>query len=194
MKEVITVEAKKKFYQTKWFMWIWFIIFPPIGLVLLWTLHRDMKKLVKIILSAVFGMWTIIFALDVSGALTDNTAPIELSREVPANDFVENVKTAIQGDGGENEVIKDVSFENKELCVYVDFSKVDPAPLTIEDLAISRTSSITDAILELKEYDNVWDTIIVDFGEVGKIKNEKVDIKENEYGGRYFPSENFKLH
>ena len=53
-------------------------------------------------------------------------------------------------------------------------------------------SSITDAILELKDYDSLWETITVDFGEVGHITNNKTDIQTNG-GGRYFPGENFKL-
>ena len=33
----------------------------------------------------------------------------------------------------------------------------------------------------------------VDFGDVGKVACDKESIKENEAGGRYFPSENFTL-
>ena len=77
--------------------------------------------------------------------------------------------------------------------LWLDLSKADPSPLTIEDLAISRTSSITDAILELTDYDSQWNTITVDFGDVGKVVCDKDSIKENEAGGRYFPSENFTL-
>ena len=63
----------------------------------------------------------------------------------------------------------------------------------MEDLAIFRTGSITDAILELTDYDNQWDTITINFGDIGKITNNKDDMKENEFGGRYFPFENLTL-
>ena len=79
------------------------------------------------------------------------------------------------------------------LCVTVDLSKANPEPLTMEDLAISRTWAITDAILELTDYDSQWNTITIDFGDIGRITSKKDDIKENEFGGRYFPSENFTL-
>ena len=46
--------------------------------------------------------------------------------------------------------------------------RIDVYKRQIEDLAISRTSSITDAILELTDYDSQWNTITVDFGDVGK--------------------------
>lgn len=118
----------------------------------------------------------------------------EPSKEKEATDrFVDDVKIAIHSCLGENESFKEVTFDNDDLCVYVDFSKVDPAPLTIEDLAISRTSSITDAILELTQYDTLWNTITVDFGDLGEIKNSKDNMQKNELGGRYFPSWNFKL-
>ena len=102
-------------------------------------------------------------------------------------------KTAIQeAISSKTESIQDVVLKDGDLCVYVDFSNADPSPLTLEDLALSRTSSITDAILELKDYDSLWETITVDFGEVGHITNNKTDIQTNG-GGRYFPGENFKL-
>lgn len=105
---------------------------------------------------------------------------------------IATVKEAIQGQVGENESIQDVVLKNMDLKVYVDFTKVDPSPLTIEDLAIARTTSITDEILLFEEYDELWNTITVDFGEIGSIKNSKENIESNEYG-RYFKSENFKL-
>ena len=105
-----------------------------------------------------------------------------------------SVKTAISGAiDSDNEAITDVALKDKDLCVTVDLSKAAPSPLTIEDLAISRTSSITDAILELTDYDSQWNTITVDFGDVGKVVCDKDSIKENEAGGRYFPSEIFTL-
>lgn len=113
--------------------------------------------------------------------------------DVSVDKFVEDVKTAIQGAiSSETESIQDVVLKDGDLCVYVDFSNADPSPLTLEDLALSRTGSITDAILELKDYDSLWETITIDFGEVGHITNNKADIQTGG-GGRYFSSENFRL-
>lgn len=111
--------------------------------------------------------------------------------ETTDEEFIEEVKTVIQGAiNHEKESITDVVLEDKDLCVKVDLSKADPSPLTLEDLAISRTSSITDAILDLTAYDSHWDTITIDFGEVGKVINSKESMSET---GRYFPGENLVL-
>lgn len=125
---------------------------------------------------------------------TTTTEPEETKTDdVSADKFVEDVKTAIQGAiSSKTESIQDVVLKDGDLCVYVDFSNADPSPLTLEDLALSRTSSITDAILELKDYDSLWETITVDFGEIGHITNNKADIQTSGFG-RYFPGENFKL-
>lgn len=118
------------------------------------------------------------------------TAP---TKEVTADNFIADVKDVIQGAiSSKTEAITDVTLENGDLCVYVDFSKADTSIITIEDLALSRTSSITDAILELKDYDELWETITVDFGDTGHITNNKADMKSNGMG-RYFPAENFKI-
>lgn len=110
------------------------------------------------------------------------------------NTIIEDIKEAIKDDiDSENEKITDVVLKEGTLSIFVDLTNADPSPLTMEDLAISRTSSITDAILELKDYDNEWREIVVDFGNIGRISNSKDNIKENEYGLRYFASENFVL-
>ena len=110
-----------------------------------------------------------------------------------SDEFVTKVETAIQDSiNTDEEAIVDVVLKNRDLCVTVDLSKANPQPLTIEDLAVSRTGSITDNILELADYDNQWDTITIDFGDIGKIINSKADIVESDFG-RYFPSSNFIL-
>lgn len=198
---------RKKFYQRNWFLWLWLLIFPPIGLVLLWTCYKEKKKKTKIILSIVFVIWFIILFSATSSDTEENTQnkeenvqnveentqnTPEILVNVSTDMFLKDVKSAIQDDIGEGESIKDVTIENGNLYVYVDISNVDPTPLTMEDLALSRASSITDAILELTQYDNEWNTITIDFNDLGYIKNSKENILDNGYG-RYFPVEQFVL-
>ena len=69
---------------------------------------------------------------------------------------------------------------------------MDPSPLTKEDVALARTSSITDDILTLTQYESLWDTITVDFGEVGHITNGKDDLQVGATG-KYFDAVNFVI-
>ena len=202
--------AKKMFYQKNWFVWLWLILFPPIGLILLWVCHKDKKKKTKIILSVVFTIWFVILMGAANVDTTDPTNDIPTTEQMQnteqeieskgnetltsADTFIVEVKSAIQGAiNRAEESIVDVELKDGDLYVTVDLSNANSKPLTMEDLAISRTGSITDAILELIEYDNQWNSITIDFGELGKIINRKADVKENDYGGRYFSSENFIL-
>lgn len=124
---------------------------------------------------------------------TKSTQTTESEQEISLEDkFVETVKADIAGAVGEDEFITDVILKDKQLYVYVDFSATTVSIITLEDLAISRTSSITDEILALTQYEDLWETIIVDFGELGYIQNGKDNIKDDGYG-KYFSSENFKL-
>lgn len=161
-------QPKKPLYK-KW--WFWAII-------------------VVLILSASGGSDTSDDAETVATEVTEiSLTEVQM---LDSDKFIEEVKTITQGAiASENEAITDVTLKDGDLHVFVDLSNADSAPLTIEDLAISRTGSITEAILELCEYDELWDTITVDFGDIGQIKNKKDDITENEFGGRYFPSVNF---
>lgn len=119
---------------------------------------------------------------------TEDDSPTEEER---INKFVEDAKTLAQD--SLIEPITGVEYKDRELRIYVDFSQVTPEPLTMEDYAISRTSCITDSILAHKEYLYLWDSITVDFGDVGYIKNPKQNMESNEFGEFYFNSANFKL-
>ena len=157
MKDKATKSNGKKPIFKKWWFWV----------------------IIVVILAAIFGN------TGAKNGVEDGAKDAISSTEQQATSdkFVEDVKTAISGAiDSDNEAITDVALKDKDLCVTVDLSKADPSPLTIEDLAISRTSSITDAILELTDYDSQWNTITVDFGDVGKVVCDKDSIKENEAG------------
>ena len=61
-------KQKQKFYKAKWFLWVWLIFFPPIGLILLWACHKQMKMAARITLSVVFTLWFIILMVGRNGA------------------------------------------------------------------------------------------------------------------------------
>ena len=109
----------------------------------------------------------------------------EIPEEVSPEQFVAEVQTSIQGDVGSGETIKEVKLDGGKLYVYVDFSKGDFSTFSAADIARSRTSSITDDILALDQYDSLWDSIVVDFGSVGYIENGREAIKDEGYG-RFF--------
>ena len=46
-----TIMSQEKFYQKTWFMYLFLVLIPPIGIIILWTLHKDFKNSKKILLS-----------------------------------------------------------------------------------------------------------------------------------------------
>lgn len=136
---------------------------------------------------------------------TQPSKPVESSTEAQAtaestedtesekDAFIDQVTEAIQGGIGEGESITGVSLNDENVLITVDLSQVDPAPLTMEDLALSRVGSITDAFLEITDYDDLWTSVTIDFGsDIGKVTCYKDDIESNGYG-RYFPEEKYAL-
>lgn len=117
----------------------------------------------------------------------------EFSSESDANagtvsdeELIAKVKEVIAGQVGEGEVITDVAFDGSNLTVYVDMSGADTKMFSARDISLSRISSITDQILDLDDsYTNTWETITVDFGEVGKAELNKGMIKNGGLG-KYF--------
>lgn len=170
---------KKKFYQRKWFI----ILMCILGIGFIGSMSDSNESTSSNQTSQ-----------ESHSSTTNINDETEQNTDITGDKFVEDVKGAIQGSiSQKDEKITDVVLENTELLISVDLRQADPTPLSLEDLALSRTSSITDSILELTQYENLWNTITVDFGDLGKITNSKDNLTENEYGMRYFPSENFEL-
>ena len=118
---------------------------------------------------------------------TISSAPTQLSTD----EFISEVSLAISDAiSSEDESIDSVSLENGDLHICVTLG--DPSPFSYEDLMISRTSSITDKILNFKSCFDLWETITVDFGEHGYIQNGHDNIQDDGYGS-YFIQENFVI-
>lgn len=107
----------------------------------------------------------------------------ESAGTVDNDELISAVRTAIEGQVGEGEVITDVTFDGSNLTVKVDLSGADTSILSANLIAESRVSSITDSILELDDsFYNTWETITVDFGEVGSATFDKSMVKDEGFG------------
>ena len=106
--------------------------------------------------------------------------------DISPETFVSAVEEAIQGAvNSSDEHITNVDLTGGTLTISVDLSEADTSIVPLEDLAVARASSITDYFLELEEYEDLWNEVIIDFGDLGKVKKSKSDIVESSYG-RYF--------
>lgn len=93
---------------------------------------------------------------------------------------------------GEGEKIVNIRLEDDNLIVVIDLSGTTVnLPTDMMLLADARATRITDKILELRQFDALWDTITLDFLNIGYVECRKIDVRTNEYG-RYFPSFEFQ--
>ena len=74
------MKEKKRFYQKKWFLWLWLIVLPPVGIILLWTVHKTMKKKIKVILSVVFALW---FIISIGTNNNSSNTPTNIGTDTP---------------------------------------------------------------------------------------------------------------
>jgi hypothetical protein len=140
---------------------------------------------------------TMFFTACGSSATTDNqpqapTTETTETAEVPTTYDADSIKEELSGALSKDDTITNLSIDNKNLLINVElnYSATNGVELPKDTVAESRFSSISDEILDLP-IDDLWDTITVDFGEVGHITCDKSYIQTNEYGMRYF--ENYKL-
>ena len=116
--------------------------------------------------------------------ITTEESPSKQNQELTVDEYLDQVNNAIAGAVGENEKITKINLIDRVLTVHVDFSDVkDSLPITLDELAISRASSITDNILKLDT--SLWDITVIDFGEIGTVTRNKNDIVDSPYG-KYF--------
>ena len=106
--------------------------------------------------------------------------------EITEDEFMQQVKNAVDDSIGQDEKIEGITLENRVLTITDDITeehKNMQIELPIEDLAVSNASAITDSILELDT--SFWDKIVIDFKGVGTVTRTTEDIVDSEYG-RYF--------
>ena len=99
---------------------------------------------------------------------------------VDADDLISAVRSAIDGSFGADDELQDISFDGKDLKIKV---KLGDSMFEPRDMAIVAISSITDPILDLDDkYYNTWETITIDFGNVGKATMDKSMVKDQGIG------------
>ena len=49
-----------KLYQKSWLLYLCMFLIPPVGIIMLWIIHKDMDKKRKVILTVISCIWTII--------------------------------------------------------------------------------------------------------------------------------------
>src|SRR5699024_3192075 len=100
--------------------------------------------------------------------------------------FINEVEKVIEDSVGEGEKITGVVFDGNNLEINVNLLNASGSLLDPEVLAETRASSITDSILNLDDrYYNTWESITLNFKNIGSITITKKDVRTNGFG-KYF--------
>lgn len=83
---------RTRFYSLKWFMWITLILFPPIGIALLWIFHKELTRKFKVITTILFIVWFGLILLIGSQPNENNTQDVISSNATHA---VESIKPQV---------------------------------------------------------------------------------------------------
>lgn len=139
-----------------------------------------MKKIFTIIISLIL----VLSLTACGGGSSEETTQEDNSARV--SEYIDALKSVVNQDViGYGETITDITLEDRTVVINVDMSTADTSMFELKDIAEVDYSGITDAALEITDYDDLWDSMKVDFGELGSITKTKDDIAENE-AGRYF--------
>ena len=98
-------------------------------------------------------------------------------------DLVRAVRDCTKDSLGKGEKITDISLEGKNLVIKIDMSGADTSLFPVNQIAGTRIGSVTDNILDLDDsYYNSWDTITMEFKDIGSIVLTKSDVRNQGYG------------
>ena len=104
---------------------------------------------------------------------------------VSSKELVSAVKKALDGEIAPDEKLYDVTFEGNNLTLNVEIIG-DTSIHAKKLVAKASITQLTNPILDLdNKYFNTWETITLDFGDVGKIVLDKSMVKD-EGLGKYF--------
>ena len=125
-------DEKSKFYSKTWFMWLMLIVFAPIGIILMWKFHGEMKKKAKIILTIVFLILFLLIAIGASGDSTNsesiNGKSEEQELQVEIIDFSEMQEHEILAWCKDNNVNCDFKREYSDTIPKDEFISQSVAP------------------------------------------------------------------
>lgn len=93
-KDKDVTSTENKFYEQQWFMWVMLVLFPPIGIFLLWKFNNTLKKKTKIILTVIFATFFLIIMIN-NGDETNTNEIKPPSNDVQISDESNNKKIEV---------------------------------------------------------------------------------------------------
>ena len=158
-----------------------------------------MKKAIKITVIVVAVCTVVFFAIGFISLAINPEEPEPSASVQSGDDFVSLARDAVAAEGYDDEPITDVSLVDRDLRITVDMSNSslneyrDNEAVLVEMLR-GKSDHYTEAVLALgKQYDELWDTITVDFAGLGKVVSKYKDIQVSDGGERYFPSWDYEI-
>jgi len=106
-KEKQSIETRyedNKFYIKTWFMWIMLILFAPLGILLMWKFHPEIKKNVKIIITIIFSILFIVIFSNIDSEDISTPSLDNAKVEVTIIDFSKMKQSDINNWCNENKV------------------------------------------------------------------------------------------
>ena len=84
--------------------------------------------------------------------------------------------------------IKSVKLKNQKLRINLDTSEVNIEMLDNESTAMFISAGVTEELLRHDEFDDYWNTVTINFKDIGSLKYSEDDVELNKEGGfRQFP-------
>ena len=158
-----------------------------------------MKKAIKISLVVVAACVVIFLAIGFISLAVHPEEPAPSAAVRVGDGFLSLARQAVEAEGYADEPITGVTLDGRDLRIAVDMSQSTLNGYRDNESALAemlrgKSDHYAEAVLALGgQYDELWDTITVDFGDLGRIVNRAEDIQTSDGGERYFPSWDYEI-
>lgn len=161
--------------------------------------EADMKKAIKITVIVVAACVVIFLAIGFISLAVHPEEPAPSAAVQTDDGFLALARQAVEAEGYTDEPIIGVALDGRDLRITVDMSKSSligyrDNEAALAELLRGKSDHYAEAILAIGgQYDELWDTITVDFGDLGRIVNRAEDMQTSDGGERYFPSWDYEI-
>ena len=134
---------KAPFWQKTWFLALMFLVVPPLGIVLMWGGKKEWNKVIKIVFSVIFGLYSLLWSLILIGlAAGEDTSASSPAETTAYSESTEKNTTIIFETPTREESATEATTENEEPTTVVSATKEETTTESATTKAPSTNSSV----------------------------------------------------
>ena len=134
---------KTPLWQKNWFIMLMFFVVPPVGIVLMWYGKKEWNKVIKVVLSVIFGLYFFLWSLILLGTADDDTSTSAPAETTAYSELTEEHTTLNFITPTREESTTEATTEKEEPTTVVSTTKESTTNSTVVTKPVATTKKVT---------------------------------------------------